>query len=359
MRVVIAPDSFKGSLSAQSATQAIADGWRSVRPDDALSLVPQADGGEGTLDVVGAAVPDARLHCCETVTGPDGRMVPGAWLEIAPGTALVELAQCSGLTLMRQLDPLGATSRGLGEVILAAVDSGAQRILVALGGSASTDGGAGALRALGMRMTDAYDREPAEGGAALLEVAAIDPSGLRRIPAGVTLLTDVDSPLLGNRGAAAVFAPQKGASAQDVTLLERALTHYARLLRVDPNSPGAGAAGGVGYGFLAAYRATISSGARWVAGVTGLPKALVDANLVITGEGHYDSQSRTGKVTGNVIELARSVGCPAAVIAGDLSADPGVPAWSLTELAGSASAAIGDAELWCYVAGSAVAAEQC
>jgi glycerate kinase len=358
MRVVIAPDSFKGTLRALDVAQAIADGWRSVRPGDTLTLLPQADGGEGTLEVVAAAVPKAQLHCCGPVTGPDGRTVQGVWLELVPGTALVELAQSSGLPLMHQLDPLGATSRGLGEVIATALNSGAMRILIALGGSASTDGGAGALRALGMRLGDVHDHETSDGGAALSDIATVDLSGLRPIPAGVTLLTDVDAPLLGKRGAAPVFAPQKGASAQDVQLLERALTHYARVLGTDPATPGAGAAGGVAYGFLAAYSATISSGARWVAAVTGLPEALADANLVITGEGRYDSQSRTGKVTGNVIEMAQSVGCPAAVIAGDLSTDPGVAAWSLTALAGSARAAIGDPERWCYVAGSAVAAGQ-
>lgn len=350
MRVVIAPDSFKGSISAADAAEAIARGWASSRPGDELILLPQADGGEGTLDALEAANPGGVRRSAGLVTGPDGRPVPGEWLELPDGTAAVELAQMSGLPLMCRLDPLGATSRGLGEVIAAALDAlarrsgsaaqssdtfaphpgaDARRLVVALGGSASTDAGLPALEAIGARVPP---------------------------PGGVILLTDVDAPLLGPRGAAAVFGPQKGADPDDIARLEARLDEAARLLGFDPETPGAGAAGGVGYG-LAAWAsragsgARIEAGSRYVAELTGLPAAVASAEVVLTGEGRFDEQSLTGKVVGNALGLCREAGAVPGVIAGLVAHDPGCWSVALADLAGSADAALAEPARWLEAAG--------
>jgi len=205
LRVVIAPDSFKGSLGALEVASAIAEGWLSVRPADAISLIPQADGGGGTRDAIEAAVPGALRHDVGRVTGPDGRSTPGVWLELPGGIAVVELAQMSGLPLMASLDPLGASTVGLGEVIRAALAAGASRLVIGLGGSASTDGAAGALAALGLR----GDAPLGAGGGGLAALRSLDRSALLAPPpGGVTLLTDVAAPLLGPTGAAAGFGQQ-------------------------------------------------------------------------------------------------------------------------------------------------------
>ena len=336
MRVVVAPDSFKGSISARDAATAISAGWRSVRPGDEVVELPQADGGEGTLDAIEAAIPDAVRRQAGMVTGPDGRPVPGEWLELPNGTAVVELAQCCGLALMERLDPLGATTRGLGEVITAALDAGAPRLVIALGGSASTDGGAGALAALGAR--------PA-------------PSG------GVTLLTDVTAPLLGPHGAAAVFGPQKGATPSDVAALEARLRDWAARFDADPSTPGSGAAGGTAFGFLAAWNAHIEPGAPAIAELTGLTRAVAAADILITGEGAFDATSSTGKVTGHALRLAGENGPRVVVIAGRVATEPRFPAGrraasiSLVDLAGSSAAAMADPARWLTAAGARAAAQ--
>lgn len=324
MRVVIAPDSFKGTIGAAAAAEAIAAGWASVRPGDELSLLPQADGGEGSLEVLAAVTPGSEWVDAGMVTGPDGAPVRGRWLRLPDGTAVIEMAAVSGLPLMRQPDAMGATSRGLGEVMADAIDAGARRLLVGIGGSASTDGGIPVLAALG-------DRKPPADGA--------------------TVLTDVTNPLLGPQGAAAVFGPQKGASADDVAVLEARLATVAEHLDADPETPGAGAAGGVGFGLLA-WGASLSSGMQTIAAATGLIDAERAADLVITGEGRFDAQSTGGKVVGGVLER-----CPGRVlvIAGDTDADPGIPVVSLTELAGSAAAAMADPKRWLFAAGAVAA----
>jgi glycerate 2-kinase len=355
-RIVVAPDSLKGSLDAGPAAVAIAAGWRSVRPDDELVLLPQADGGEGTLDAIASAVPGARVADAGPVTGPDGRPVEGHWLVLPDGTAVVELAQTSGLPLMRALDPLGATTRGLGEVIARALDGGAARLVIGLGGSASTDGGAGALAALGLRLLDDDGRELPDGGAALSRLARIGTSGLRAAPAGgVRLLSDVTAPLLGEAGAAAVFGPQKGAAPADVDALDAALARFAGLLGGDPDLPGAGAAGGTGYGFAAAWGAALEPGSAAIAALTGLDTAVRDGDVVLTGEGRFDATSLGGKVVGNVLELATRAGATAGVIAGRVDADPGCWSASLTDLAGSPDAALADPARWLAAAGAEAA----
>ena len=362
LRAVIAPDSFKGSLDAADVALAIAEGWRTVRPDDELTLLPQADGGEGTLAAIAAAVPGAVLRSAGEVTGPDGRPTPGYWLALPDGAAVVELAQASGLPLMSAPDPLGATTRGLGEVIAATLDARATSLVIALGGSASTDGGAGALAALGMRLFDADDRPLGDGGGELARLARIDRSALRVPPTGgVRLLTDVTAPLLGPQGAAAVFGPQKGASADDIRTLETALETYTGLLGEGAAIPGAGAAGGAGYGFVAAWGASIEAGSQAIATLTGFAAEAASADVVITGEGRFDATSTTGKVVGNALALVDTGMARGVVIAGQLDALPVTPAGrevrgiGLVDLAGSVEAAIGDPARWLRDAGAEAA----
>ena len=309
MRVVVAPDSFKGSVGATAAAAAIARGWSSVRPGDEMRTVPLADGGEGTLEVIAAAVPGSVVHEVPGCTGPDGRPVVGRWLSLPGGAALVELAQVSGIALMGRLDPLGASTYGLGEVIAAALDSGARSLTIALGGSASTDGGAGALSALGLVLRDAEGQVLTGGGGALSRLASIDRSGLRPPPpGGVTVLTDVTNPLLGTTGAARVYAPQKGASTRDVVTLEAGLTRFAELLGGDRDVAGAGAAGGTGYGFVRAWAAAVVPGAAHITTLVGLPDLLRDADVLVTGEGRVDATSLHGKVVGELLRLAQESG---------------------------------------------------
>ncbi len=358
MRVAIAPDSFKGSVGAAAAARAVATGWLAVRPGDTLTLLPQADGGEGTLDAIEGCTAGARRHGTFPVDGPDGRPVRGEWLMLTDGTAVVELAQMCGLPLMAEPDPLGASTRGLGQTIAAALDAGASSLVIALGGSASTDGGAGALTALGLRLHDHAGRPLPPGGGALADLQECVGSGLRPPPVGgVTVLTDVTAPLLGPTGSAAVFGPQKGASAADVRLLDDALARYAALLGGDADAPGAGAAGGAAFGFATVWGARVEPGAEYLQRLTGLWSAIDTVDLVITGEGQYDAQSLGGKVVGQVLRRAGHVGTRATVIVGQLADQPPVWATSLVGLAGSVTEAMGHPEHWLRVAGEAAAAE--
>lgn len=360
LRVVIAPDSFKGSLAAAEVAAAIAAGWRAVRPHDELALMPQADGGEGTLDAIAASVPDATWHdTCTLVTGPDGRPTPGRWLVLPDGTAVLELAQMAGLPLMRTLDAGGATTRGLGEVIAAALDAGARSLCIGLGGSASTDGGAGALRALGLRLLDDEGHDLPDGGLALLDLDRADPSGLRRPPAGgIELLTDTTAVLTGAHGAAALFAGQKGADQAVIDRLDAALHRFANVLSevlpADPTRPGAGAAGGTGFG-LAAWNADLAPGADRIADLTGLSRVLGDCDVVITGEGRFDRTSLTGKLVGSLLHRCTRLPVTPIVIAGQLADQPPTATIGLTTLAGSARAAIADPQRWLHQAGAQAA----
>jgi len=358
MRVVVAPDSFKGSIGAQGAAAAIAEGWRGARPGDDVVCLPLADGGEGTLQVLAATDPAARWHPVE-VTGPDGRTVASRWLELRGRTGYIELAQASGLPLMAALDPLGAQTVGTGQLIGGAIDAGARRIVVALGGSASTDGGTGALAALGARFLDAAGRELPGGGGALRDLASADLTGLRPPPpGGVTGLTDVRAPLLGPGGAAAVFGPQKGADAAQVAILEAGLRRLALVLGGDPDAPGAGAAGGTGYGFAAAWGAGLTPGAAEICRAVGLEQQLSRADLVLTGEGRYDATSGGGKITGAVLAAAAQAGVPAVLVAGVIAADPppgAAAAVALAGLAGGAAVAMASPERWLRVVGRMLA----
>jgi len=370
LKVVIAPDSFKGSLAADRVAAALATGWLSARPGDEVVRLPVADGGEGTLDVFAAAVPGARRRSVK-VTGPDGdpdvRLVDAQWLALPAGTAVVELARGSGLPLLgARRDPLGAHTVGLGQLLAAAVaDPATRQIIVTLGGSASTDGGTGALAALGARFLDGAGAPLPPGGGELARLAAVDVDRLRPPPpGGVVCLTDVDAPLCGPSGAAAVFGPQKGADSDDIGRLDDGLRRLAALLGGQPDASGAGAAGGTGYGLAAAWGARLVPGALTVAEHAGLPAALADADLVITGEGRFDATSLSGKVVGGVLRLAATRGdegdrpVPVLLVAGQLGAPapPGVEqALALATLAGGVEAAVAEPAHWLAVAGARLA----
>lgn len=363
MRVVIAPDSFKGSATAPDAARAIAQGWRSVRPHDELRLVPMADGGEGTLDAFEVAVPGAR-RIAVTVAGPIGTPVPSSWLllpatDAAPrGTGVVELACTSGITLLDELAPFAAHTLGFGQAILDALDHDVSAVLLAIGGSASTDGGAGVLVALGARLTDAAGHPVPLGNAGLAHLEHVDLSRMRPVPpGGARILSDVTNPLLGDNGAAAVFGPQKGATRADVPALEHGLRRLARFLPADPDAPGAGAAGGTGFGLLG-WGAEMAPGSAAVGLALGLPDAIATADLVITGEGRYDSQSAAGKVPGHVAALAAASGTEAALVAGGIQASTEhfTAARSLVDLAGALDAALAEPLRWLSAAGAELAA---
>lgn len=340
-RVVAAFDAFKGSLTAAAACEAAAAGVRAVAPDAGLVLVPMADGGEGSLDAVLARGGEEVVT--DTVDAI-GRPARARWA-IDGSSAVIELAQAAGLPQVDDAprQPLGASTAGLGPLVLEALDRGATGVTLLLGGSATTDGGAGLLVALGARLTDASGRPVRAGGAGLaslehLDVTAVDP---RALAAAWRFVTDVDAPLTGPRGAAAVFGPQKGATAGDVAVLDAALGRFAAVaaetLGVDPGSiadvPGSGAAGGVASVLRALTGGEIVAGGDWFAELAGLDAAVAGADLVLTGEGRFDRQSAGGKVVSVVHSAALGHGVPLVVIAG--SVDPGaaaemrVPAFSI------------------------------
>ncbi len=319
----MAPDSFGGILSAAQAAAAIAEGWRRGAPADEVVQRPLSDGGPGFVAVL-RSVLDGTVLPVRT-TDPLGREV-AAEVFVCGRTAYVESAQACGLHLLAEAerDPLMTTSWGLGLLLRAAVQRGAETVVVGLGGSASNDGGAGMLAALGGRPVDSRGRALASGGAALLDVAGIEGSprlgDARLIGAG-----DVDNPLLGPAGASAVFGPQKGATPADVALLDRALSTWATALRRLPGCPadvcdlpGSGAAGGIGAALLA-LGAEFDSGAGLVRRLVGLDAALQGARVVLTGEGSFDTQSLRGKVVTGVAASAGTRGVPCLVLAGQVS----------------------------------------
>ena len=242
-RIVIAPDSFKGTATAAQVAEAIGAGWREVRPADTVRSLPMADGGEGTVAAFEAAVPGA-LRQPVTVTGPDDRTVDTYWLQLPDGSGVVELASTSGITLLHPLRPMTAHSRGFGQAISAALDAGVSRLLLAIGGSSSTDGGTGVLKELGARLLDRHGDPIADGGAGLLDLATADLSALRPLPpGGVFVLSDVTAPLNGPSGAAHVFGAQKGATGEQISVLDAVLNRWGGF-GTGADMPGAGAAGG-------------------------------------------------------------------------------------------------------------------
>ncbi|MCU1529880.1 MAG: glycerate kinase [Frondihabitans sp.] len=358
MHIVVAPDSFKGSADASEVAAAISRGWLSVAPADRTTLAPMADGGEGTLDAFEASVPGA-VRRRVTVTGPVGAPVDASWLLLPDGTAVVELASTSGITLLGPdgLQAQDAGTRGFGEAIASALAAGATRLLLAVGSSSSTDGGAGALQALGARILDADGHDIGPGSRGLAQVASVDLTGLAPLPErGAIVVSDVSNPLLGTTGAAAVFGPQKGATAADVTTMDAALARFAALLPVDPSTPGAGAAGGTAFGLLC-WGATLEPGAAVIAETTGLRRAIATADVVITGEGRFDSQSAAGKAPTFVLGLAREAGARRMLVAGSIETDTEgfTAAVSLVDLAGSVERAVADPIPWLERAGARLA----
>ncbi len=366
MLIVICPDSFKGTLTAAEAGHVIAEAWGSVRPGDELRIRPLADGGEGSLAVIAANSPGARWVETGPVFGPGGSPVQGRYLLLPDDIAVVELAVTSGLTLLDHLDAVGATSRGVGDVIDCALADGARSVVLALGGSASTDGGTGLLSALGVQFLDSAGCILPDGGGYLRHLYRIDLAGLISAPpAGVQLLVDVDAPLLGPRGAALTFSPQKGASPDDVQLLESGLRRLADVVGGDVNEPGCGAAGGTAYGVKNIWGAEIVSGARIIADIAGIDDEIRWADLVITGEGLFDISSLSGKIAGEVLSRAGRFGVQVVVVCGDsdVSSDtdfvPGsgyVRICSAREVAGSREVAIGAPGYWVGIAAANLAA---
>ncbi len=332
MKIVIAPDSYKESLSATEVAQAIEKGFREIFPDAEYVSVPVADGGEGTVEAMIAATGGALQHA--VVTGPLGEPVKACWGISGDGTtAFIEMAAASGLALvpLAQRNPLITTTRGTGELILAALDKGARNIIIGIGGSATNDGGAGMVQALGARLVDANGTDIGHGGGSLVALNDIDIAGLdpRLKGCAIRVACDVTNPLTGEQGASRIFGPQKGACEATIAELDANLSHYAevikRSLRIDvKNVPGAGAAGGMGAALMAFLGAELKSGIEIVTQALHLEEHIHDCTLVVTGEGRLDSQSIHGKVPVGVASVAKKYHKPVIGIAGSLTHDVGV-----------------------------------
>jgi glycerate kinase len=332
MRVVIAPDKFKGSLTALQAAQAMARGVALAWPPALVDQVPMADGGEGTVDALVAAT--GGTYQTAVVTGPLGEPINAQYGLLGDGTAaVIEMAAASGLVLLApdQRNPLVTTTRGTGELLLAAIRQGARRLIVGIGGSATNDGGAGLAQALGYRLLDARGQELGPGGGSLGELARIDPlSGLAGLPAiQVDVACDVTNPLCGPQGASAVYGPQKGASPAMVLALDANLAHFAEIIKRDLGAsicelPGSGAAGGLGGGLVAFAGGKLKRGVDLIIDAVKLRDRLAPADLCLTGEGSIDAQSAFGKTAVGVGRLARSLGCPTLTLAGSIG--PGAEA---------------------------------
>ncbi|MGE8149929.1 glycerate kinase [Pseudomonas vancouverensis] len=326
MKIVIAPDSFKDSLSAQGVADAIASGWADVWPDAQLIKCPMADGGEGTVESILAAC-EGQLRRTD-VRGPLGATVNAAWGWLPHShTAIIEMAEASGLQLVPvdRRDACISSTFGTGELIRAALDAGAQRVILAIGGSATNDGGAGAMQALGVKLFDAQGQTLPPGGLALAQLFRIDLGDMdpRLAEVRFDIAADVNNPLCGPQGASAIFGPQKGATPEQVQLLDHALGHFAdhcatALHKDVRDEPGSGAAGGLGFAAKAFLGAQFKAGVEVVAELVGLADAVQNADLVITGEGRFDAQTLRGKTPFGVARIASQKSVPVIVIAGTL-----------------------------------------
>ena len=353
MRIVLAPQEFKGSLTAAEAAAAMRAGALRALPGARIDAVPLADGGPGTVEAVVTAAGGRYSHA--RVEGPLGDPVTARWGRIDDGrTAIIEMAAASGLLLVPpgRLDPRRASTIGTGELIGAALDAGVSRLLVGVGGSATNDGGAGMATALGARFLDDDGRPIAPGGAALAGLARIDVGGLdpRLAAVEVRVLADVRNPLTGPDGASAVYGPQKGADATTIAELDRALTHFADIVARDVGAdiltlPGGGAAGGLGAGLIAFTGARIEPGIEAIASAVRLDARLAGADVVLTGEGSLDRQSAFGKTVAGVAGRAAAAGVPCLAAGGrvrDGDAVRAIP--GLRDVEAAAGADIGDAE---------------
>jgi glycerate 2-kinase len=332
MRVVIAPDKFKGSLTALEAARAMARGVARVIPDASIDRVPVADGGEGTTQALVAATGGSIREAL--VTGPLGDPIVACFGLLGDGqTAVLEMAAASGLVLVpaQKRDPLGATTRGTGELMLAAIAAGARKLIVGIGGSATNDGGAGMGQALGFRLLDERGDYLQSGGRSLGQLARIDATGRRRELDGVEVAVacDVTNPLCGPQGASAVYGPQKGASPDMVATLDRNLAHFAAIVERDlrvmiKDRPGSGAAGGLGGGLVAFGNGKLEPGVDLIIAAVRLAERLENADFCLTGEGAIDAQSAFGKTAVGVGRLAHSLHCPVLALAGSIG--PGAEA---------------------------------
>ena len=326
LKVIIAPQSFKGSVSALEAAQAIARGIRAAQPEAETVLVPVADGGDGTLNALVDSTGGAVFR--SFITGPLGQPVEAMWGVMGDGsTAVIEMARASGLALVppKRRNPRTTTTKGTGEVIKEALDGGYTRLIVGLGGSATNDGGVGMATALGIRFLDASGRLLPAGGAALARLAHIDVSQVHPKLGEATVIgaTDVTNPLCGPTGASAIYGPQKGATPEVVEELDRALDNFARVVRQDLGQdvrdlPGAGAAGGLGAGLMAFAGAELHSGIDMVCQVLEFDRHLEGADLVITGEGRADQSTIYDKAPVGVARRASASGVPTIILAGSL-----------------------------------------
>ncbi len=323
---MIAPQGFKGNLTALEVARAIETGVRCALPDVVTSLVPMADGGEGTMQALVDALGGEIITV--SVTGPMEEPVRASWGRLGDGvTAVIEMAEASGLGLVppEKRNPLVATTYGTGELIKYALDKGCRRFIIGIGGSATNDGGAGMAQALGVRLLDTRGCELPFGGAALANLACIDTSNLdaRLAAVEVNLACDVDNPLCGPNGASAVYGPQKGANPEMVARLDAALAHYAAVIKRDlsvdiAGVPGAGAAGGLGAGLMVFLGARLRPGIDVVIEATHFADHLKGAGLVFTGEGRIDGQTACGKTPVGVSRRAKELGLPVIAIAGDI-----------------------------------------
>ena len=329
MRIVVAPQEYKGTLTCEEATAAIAEGVRRTVPGADIEMVPMPDGGPGTVRAI-VAMNAGETRSCR-VRGPLGRPVDASWASMRDGTAIIEMAAASGLGLLAEgdRDARMATTYGVGELVTEALASGGRRLIIGLGGSATNDGGAGMAAALGARLLDASGEGIPPGGVALARLDRIDASGLDSRIAGASVIgaSDVTNPLCGPEGASYVYGPQKGASPEAVGELEAALENYARVIERDlgvavRDVPGAGAAGGLGAGIIVFLGAEIRPGVDVVAEVVRLRARLDGADLVVTGEGRLDGQTRYGKTVAGVARLASEAGVPVIVVPGALG-----PGW--------------------------------
>ncbi|TLS38421.1 glycerate kinase [Pseudalkalibacillus caeni] len=326
MKIVIAPDSFKGSLSAIEAAEAMNRGVKRAVPDAETVLLPVADGGEGTLETLVAATGGIRKSV--TVTGPLGNKAAAEYGILGDNeTCVIEMASASGLALVSQkeLNPLITTTFGTGELIKHALDDGYRSFILAVGGSATNDGGAGMLQALGLKILDQQNQELSFGGGELARVRKIDISGFdQRVKQSKFLIaSDVQNPLIGPDGASSVFGPQKGATPEDVTLLDKCLSHWADKVEEVTSihlhdRPGAGAAGGIGGAFQAFFPSEMKRGIDVVIQYTGLFKLLPNTDLVISGEGQVDFQTASGKTPMGVAQAAKSLEIPTIIMAGSV-----------------------------------------
>lgn len=332
MKIVIAPDSYKESLSALEVATAIEQGFREIWPDADYVKLPVADGGEGTVEAMVAATAGRIVHV--DVTGPLGARVQAFYgLSGDERSAFIEMAAASGLELVKpaQRNPLTTTSWGTGELISHALDAGVKHIIIGIGGSATNDGGAGMVQALGAKLLTSEGKPIGQGGGELDRLARIDISGLdkRLADCRIEVACDVTNPLTGEEGASAVFGPQKGATPEMIERLDKSLAHYAQVIAHDLdmdvlNLSGGGAAGGMGAALYAFCGAQLRQGIEIVTDALQLDKQVADADLVITGEGRIDSQTIHGKVPVGVARVAKRFNKPVIGIAGSLTADVGV-----------------------------------